>query len=245
MSLWITNHAAITHPPRVNAITCHPPQPRVPAKSNHETNHADHAPRAITPAPLFSKGAGVLSPPTKGPSMNPSYDQLLAILGEIDYRALADDIRLDMPGARAASLEPGRGGGDPTDNHATRDQRQAFDDHATIEAAIVRAYTAAMVVRAIQARRLPGREAGRTEPPAQPKACKLHMLATGQVHEVWRTSDMANHLATPFTEPTPLCEPCFDAIRYYGAVPDKASIIHYERTGRWGLKAAKRNPKAA
>lgn len=176
--------------------------------------------------------------------MNPSIDQLRALLGTIDYRALAADIALDMPGAPAASLEPARGGGTQPDNHATRDQRQAMADTAAIEAAVTRAYTAVMSVAAIQARRLPTREAGRTEPPPQPKACKLHMLATGKVHEVWRTSDMANHLAQPFTEPTPLCLVCFEAIRYYGVVPDKASIIAHERTGRWGLKA-RRTPKAA
>lgn len=65
MSLWITNHAAITHPFAVDAITAPLEQSRNPAKSNHGTNHGNHAPRAITPAPLFSKGAGVLDPPRK------------------------------------------------------------------------------------------------------------------------------------------------------------------------------------
>lgn len=60
MSLWITNHAAITHRPCGDAITDTPYQSRIPTKSNHETNHANHAPRAITNAPLFNKGACVL-----------------------------------------------------------------------------------------------------------------------------------------------------------------------------------------
>lgn len=175
--------------------------------------------------------------------MTPTIEHLRALLGTIDYRALAEDIALDMPGAGAASLEPGRGN-DPPDNHATRDQRQALADHNAIAAATARAYTAVMAVAAIQARRLPTREAGRTEPPPQAKACKLHMLATGKVHAVWRTSDMASHLAQPFTEPTPLCEACYDAIRYYGVAPDKAAIVGYERTGRWGMKA-RRAPKVA
>lgn len=62
MSLWITNHAAITHPSPRKPITDTPLQSRTPVETNLETNHANHAPGAITPAPLFSKGAGVLHP---------------------------------------------------------------------------------------------------------------------------------------------------------------------------------------
>lgn len=62
MSLWITNHAAITHPPQRKPITGTPMQSRTPVETNHGTNHANHALGAITPAPLFSKGAGVLHP---------------------------------------------------------------------------------------------------------------------------------------------------------------------------------------
>lgn len=164
--------------------------------------------------------------------MTPTIEHLRALLGTIDYRALAEDIALDMPGAGAASLEPGRGNEQP-DNHATRDQRQALADHNAIAAATARAYTAVMAVAAIQARRLPTREAGRTEPPPQAKACALHVRCTGEALPVWRKSDMANHLDTPFSEPTPLCSACFDFIRKHRRTPSKDELRHYSRTGRW------------
>lgn len=67
MSLWITNHAAITQAPSTQAITDTPQQSRIPAKSNHETNHANHVPAPITFAPLFNKGASVCLPFRKAP----------------------------------------------------------------------------------------------------------------------------------------------------------------------------------
>lgn len=67
ITLWMSNHAAITHPSPPKAITRHPQHSRFPVSTNHETIHANHAGGAITQAPLFSKGACVLRcPPRPG-----------------------------------------------------------------------------------------------------------------------------------------------------------------------------------
>lgn len=127
--------------------------------------------------------------------------------------------------------------GTPPKPDPDHEPHQAKADLATIRAAIDRAHTALLTIRAVQQRYIPDHEPPRNPPPPPaPRACALHIRAGLPPKPVHSTTNMARHLDPPFPEPTPLCEPCYDFIRNHRRQPNRAELVHHDRTGTWKLR---------
>lgn len=181
----------------------------------------------------------------------PTLAQALAILGEIDYQALAADIELHLPSARTASLDPTRSSGNTSANEPTASERRAMQHQDIIEAAIVRIYTAALSISNIQRERKPTRDPGRTAPKNPPAGCKLHTEATGHPGKRYTSTDFGNHItkivdgetvADPLPNAIPVCSLCYEFVRYHHRLPTPDEIKRHERTGKWVIRV---KPRAA
>lgn len=174
---------------------------------------------------------------------NPTLHQALAILGTITPDTLRNEIHQGLPGhPKGTSYDTdrtssGQGPADPTANAATTPNRNAHD-LAHYETAIVRIYTAALTLAALQDHYCPSHEPRRNTMQADTRSCHLHdrASATTQHHHGKHRTDLGSYLDTPLKDPVHVCAACYEHTRRIGRLPTTDELVRHDRTGKWSAR---------